>query len=391
MRVLMVSTEYPPLLGGVGRYTANLTLALRKAGIYVDVACDGQGGQYSGLTPTNKRNSEVLLRIVEESIPDVVHVQFEPALYGLVLDSRNPKKSGTYIDSFYKECTTPIVTTFHTAYNFEQWMSMAAVIKKTGRTGSAGIPARAAVKTWKHFLNYRAFNELNREKLRRSRAGICFSRYLSKRIGGGNVIYHGAEPAIPESIGKESARASLSLPAEKRIAIAVGFMTITKGWDTLRNMHLPEGWIIVVNSSRSHYNVETLEAKFDGDRIVDLHRGHLSERDFSLLLFSADAVLLPYKVTAGSGVMFDALGHGLPFVSTRLDFFREFAELGLGVTAKRTARDFSKALHVLDRNYDQYSDAVRSFRSKLKWYCVATQHIEVYRSVVKADLKKKER
>jgi hypothetical protein len=29
-RILMVSTEYPPMQGGVGRYTFNLTKALRK-------------------------------------------------------------------------------------------------------------------------------------------------------------------------------------------------------------------------------------------------------------------------------------------------------------------------------------------------------------------------
>lgn len=93
MRVLMVSTEYPPMPGGVGRYTANLTQAIRKTGVHVDVVCDKAGnGEFSGISPTNKQNSEVLLRMVDETAPDVVHVQFEPGLYGLVLDPRNPKK-----------------------------------------------------------------------------------------------------------------------------------------------------------------------------------------------------------------------------------------------------------------------------------------------------------
>ena len=38
VRVLMVSTEYPPMRGGVGRYTENLTKSLEKLGIYSIIA-----------------------------------------------------------------------------------------------------------------------------------------------------------------------------------------------------------------------------------------------------------------------------------------------------------------------------------------------------------------
>ena len=48
--------------------------------------------------------------------------------------------------------------------------------------------------------------------------------------------------------------------------------------------------------------------------IIDLKRGFISEEELSMLFYAADAVLLPYSVTAGSGVMFDALAHGIPFV-----------------------------------------------------------------------------
>ena len=112
----MVSTEYPSMLGGVGRYTFNLVQALKKSGVEVLVACSEKGkGDYTGLSPTNINNSELLIQIVNDSKPDVVHVQFEPGLYGLVMDLKNPRKSGTYIDAFYKKCKTPIVTTFHSA------------------------------------------------------------------------------------------------------------------------------------------------------------------------------------------------------------------------------------------------------------------------------------
>ena len=69
LNVLMVSTEYPPMMGGVGRYTANLTAALKKKGITVFVVCNERGnGDFTGIYPTNKYNSEILLDIVKKII-----------------------------------------------------------------------------------------------------------------------------------------------------------------------------------------------------------------------------------------------------------------------------------------------------------------------------------
>lgn len=71
----MVSTEYPPMIGGVGRYTANLTAALRKSGIKIDIVCNEKGkGDFAAISPNNKSNSDVLLDIVNEAKPDLVHV-----------------------------------------------------------------------------------------------------------------------------------------------------------------------------------------------------------------------------------------------------------------------------------------------------------------------------
>ena len=393
----MVSTEYPPMPGGVGRYTANLTSELRKAGLDVYVVCDEKGnGQYSGLSPKNPHNSDVLLKIVNDLKPDVVHVQFEPGLYGLILDPLDPKKSGTYIDSFYTKCKIPIVTTFHTGYSLGQWISQASLIKKSGRIGKLGIPARALVRFWKYFLNYQAFNNLNKEKLRMSRAGIVFSHYMSERLdastnddgNGGNrchVIYHGSEPAICPPLNKKEAREKFSLPQEQghRIALAHGFRTAGKGWDILEKMKMPDGWTLVVNSSKGHYSIENLDLTWQkADNILDLQRGFLSEEELSTLFYASDAVILPYKVTAGSGVMFDALAHGLPFIATDLDFFREFAAKGLGITAKRNPHEFSKGIKKLDRNYFKYAESVDAFKQNLKWNFVARQHSQLYYSTI---------
>src|ERR687894_636067 len=367
MKVLMVSTEYPPMKGGVGRYTAKLVQALRNTGdgIEVDVACneDGNGG-FVGLSPSNERNSDVLLKIVEEqSQPDIVHVQFEPGLYGLVLDSGNPSASRTYIDQFYYRSKVPIVTTFHSAYTLREWMGQAMIVKRGGRIGKFGIPMRAAIRTWKSLVSYEAFHNINKEKLKLSGAGICFSRYMSRRLGGGDVIYHGSDPAQSQPISKAEAREIFSLPEDKMIAVAIGFSTATKGWDILSKIDMPDGWIMVLNSSKGHFNKEksvydaqhgrnSINSSADyNNKIIDLQRGFLKEEELSMLLYASDVVMLPYKITSGSGVMFDSLAHRLPFVASDLDFFKEFAEMGLGIIAKRDPVSFAKAIRELGESY----------------------------------------
>ena len=379
MRILMVSPEFPPIAGGVGRYTYNLVEALRKLDCEVLVLSDNKGyGDYKGISPSNTDNSNIVLKVVDEVQPDIVHIQFEPGLYGLKL-ALNSYNSKTYLDSFYCQCKTPIVTTFHSGYTFKEWMYLAMSIKKSGRTRQIGIPARLAVKMWNNLLYYRSFMELNRKKLRQSKAGICFSSYMSKLLGGGHIIYHGAEPAIQNVPDIKEIRNKLSLPIEKKLAVIVGFQTITKGWDLLNKLKMPNDWVMVTNSTKGDYNKEEIDRSFKkNSEIIDLKRGYLNDRELSLLLFASDAVLLPYKITSGSGVMFDALSHGLPFISTDLEFFKEFANMDLGIIAKRDPKSFSNAILMLGNNYDKYHGAVKNFKLSLKWDTIANQHIKIY-------------
>ncbi len=48
--------------------------------------------------------------------------------------------------------------------------------------------------------------------------------------------------------------------------------------------------------------------------------------------------------------------------------------MGLGITVKRDAKAFAKALLDLENNYSSYLNAVESFKKKLKWDYVANVH-----------------
>ena len=383
-RILMVSTEYPPMQGGVGRYTSNVTRELRKIGYEVHVACNEKGdGQFFGLSPDNSNNSNVIFEIIDEIQPDIIHVQFEHGLYGIVLDPLNPKKTSTNIDSFYEKCKVPIVTTFHSAYSFKEWMKLVVPLECAGRTGKVGVLAGMVKAYWEHFLNYRSFHNLNKDKLRRSQAGIVFSRHLLNMIGGGEVIYHGAESFMSSRPTKEEARTRFSLPQQGLIALALGFRTATKGWDILKKMKVPDGWSIVVSSSKNHYNKENLALQLEkNNNIIILENDFLSEKDLALLFYASDAIVLPYKVSSGSGVMFDALGHGLPFVATDLEFFKEFSAQGLGLTVRRDPIEFSNGLVAIKRDYANYKEAVNTFKKKLRWDVIAKQHAMIYSRIM---------
>ena len=382
-RILMVSTEYPPMQGGVGRYTYNLTKELRKIGFDVHVACNHLGsGDFSGLSPANTENSDVLLKIVDKIKPDLVHIQYEHGLYGLKLDPINPTRTSTNIDSFYKFCKIPIVTTFHSAYTFKQWLNLIVATKDLPKRNIVSRYSNNFIRHWKRFINYYSFHNLNREKLARSEAGIVFSQYMSKMVGRrAQVIFHGSEPSLAyNKTQKKEARKLFSLPENGRIALALGFMTATKGWDILKKMNIPKGWTIVINSSKNHYSTEE-DFSLDiikKNNIVNLQTDFLNEEELSLLFSSADAVILPYKVSSGSGVMFDALAHGLPFVATDLEFFKEFSAQGLGITVRRNPNEFSKALAMLDRDYAVYVKEVDSFKKKISWLNVGKQHAQLY-------------
>jgi glycosyltransferase involved in cell wall biosynthesis len=382
MRILMISTEYPPMQGGVGRYTKKLVDSLRSEGLKVFVVCNENGkGDFNGISPNNQDNSKVLLNIVKEVEPEVVHVQYEPGLYGIHLHPINPRKTQTNIELFYRECKVPIVTTFHSAYTFSEWMRLVVPFNNR-RFGRLGTFLRMMYDYWTHLLNHSSFNLLNKQKIGSNKAGVVLSNYLANIIPGSTLIYHGAEPATSSPLNRQETRKMFSLPEHTNIALAVGFTTATKGWDVIGKMKVPKGWNVVINTSRNHYGREKLNDKFENPSVIRLNRGFLNDTELSLLFYSVDALILPYKVSSGSGVMYDGLAHGLPFISSKLDFFKEFASMGLGIMVNRNPDEFSQALLKLKVDYKQYKDAVMNFRKNLLWKDVANKHILLYNSII---------
>src|SRR6185503_19642277 len=167
---MMVSTEYPPMHGGVGRFTYNLVKSLRSNNLDVKVVSDSHvSGDYHGLSPHNKQNSELLLNIIQEYKPHIVHIQHEHGLYGFYLNPLYPPKTSTGLDKFYDKCTIPIITTFHTSMYFKQWMQLIS----TKESNSKDIlRLHVFYKIWKQLINYTSLHRINKHILSKSAYGI---------------------------------------------------------------------------------------------------------------------------------------------------------------------------------------------------------------------------
>jgi glycosyltransferase involved in cell wall biosynthesis len=384
--VLMVCTEYPPMQGGIGRYTHNLVKSLRAHGeveINVLSNADGKEGDFKGLSPFAENNTEVMYELVQKIKPDIVHIQHEQGLYNFKTHPLLPYKTKTSIDKFYSICKVPIVTTFHTSYNFRTWMQSILI------NGKDTLRLRYLYEYWKHLINYSSFKRTTSFAMSKSSAGIVLSKYMTNLVPGTQIIYHGSEPYQSVEIEQKKARRTLSLPENEKIILIQGFLTATKGWDIVKKMNLPDGWKLVINYSQDHYNKQIIDLKLKNKKnIINLEKDYLSEKDLSILFFASDVVFLPYKAIAGSGTMFDGLGHGKPFLASNNGFFKEFSKLGLGTVAERNASSFEKGLEIVDKNYDKLKSNVNDFQKNLKWNLIAKQHIDIYKSILNNTMNK---
>jgi glycosyltransferase involved in cell wall biosynthesis len=414
MKILVVSGEYPPMNGGVGRYTKNLVHAIaKKPNVEVSVAIGGGGGSatapitsdpstdsnnvtvYHGVVRKgDKRNSERILQIVSETKPDVVNIQYERGLYEIDTTIRHTfwrLMHGSTLDRFYKMSPVPTVSTLHTVFPQDEYYAYIKerATRKEGRFGFLPQPLRAAIRRWVMKQRY----DLLLHVVSQSDGVISPARTLQEVVRGGTVIYHGAEPAIELSSlssrinDKKEFRKEFGLPLDKMLLLAFGYAGSYKGFDVLAKLRLPFGWSLVVKQTKHERGfekpIELGGGKNEGvNNVISLNLGYLDDTTMSKLFFACDAIIFPYKIVSISGVMFDALAHGLPFIASDLRFFKEFAEMGLGIVCKRNTQSFERSISTLALEYNEYKTRVEQFRSKLQWSNVANKHLEFFSGLI---------
>ncbi|HET7644750.1 MAG TPA: glycosyl transferase, partial [Nitrososphaeraceae archaeon] len=184
MRILIVSGEYPPMKGGVGRYTYNLVNALKKKNnIEVFIAMSNtnnkftsssssddhsyfnKGIYYNIVSKGDRWNSDRLLSLIEKLKPDIVNVQYERGLYEIDTTIKHMARRllyGSTLDRFYKLCPVTTVSTLHTVlpYNEYQEYIKEIALKKEGRFAKLPTPIRAGIRKLVLEKRYRLLLEI---------------------------------------------------------------------------------------------------------------------------------------------------------------------------------------------------------------------------------------
>lgn len=375
--------------GGVGRYTSNLVHALSNKAEVV-VVCNksnvnNEDNVYSLISTGDYDNSNAILKLMKDIRPDIVHIQYENALYergttlsGIVKNriSYSPK---TTLDKFYLTSSVPTVTTLHTVYPYDEYIAYVRerIHEKEGRFRFLPVRFRAPIRRWVFDKGYNLFTHITKF----SNEIINLARATHDIVGRGRVIYHGGEP-IPSDASREELREEFGLPRDKMLLLAFGYADSSKGLEILSKVELPHDWVIVTKQTK-HYR--SLDKTVNVQNGINLDLGYMNEYSMSKLFFACDAIVLPYEIVAISGVMFDALAHGLPFVASNLTFFREFAEQGLGVVSHREPKSLSNAINLLSSDYEKFRRNVENFRPELRWDMVASKHMEVYLELIDDD------
>ena len=399
MRILIVTGEYPPMKGGVGRYTFNLVNALKKRNnIEIFIAMSNtnnrfttsfsnvnsysnNGIYYNVVNKGDKRNSTRLLNLIDRLKPDVVNIQYERGLYEIDTTIKHMIRRllyGSTLDRFYKLCPVPTISTLHTVLPYSEYQEYIKEIalRKEGKLAALPTPIRAGIRKLVLEKRYKLLLEI----VNLSKEIISLAKSNQSLIKRGTVIYHGAESAPSLSIkNKQEYRKEFGLPLNKQLLLAFGYVGSYKGFDILSHIELPKEWILVIKQNKHERG---REQPVHIKNALNLDLGYLDDLKLSKLFFACDAIIFPYKVVSISGVLFDALAHGLPFVASDLSFFQEFAEMNLGITCKRNAKSFSESLINLDANYEKYHNNVLNFNPKLKWDNIADNYINFFVKVL---------
>jgi glycosyltransferase involved in cell wall biosynthesis len=315
MNVLFVSGEFPPMQGGVGDYTREISLALREQGCQIAVVTSTQAGFVPGVNvhPVVEDWSwncwDPVLDLVRREQPDIVHIQYQAAAYALHpainflpwrlrrLDSGRPRS----------------VVTFHD-------LKVPYLFPKAGR-----------LRRW-------VVDELGR----RSDAVICtnkedFEELRPKIDPAPNLIPIGSNihPQLPEGYERHAWRARWGVGPDDLLLSFFGFINDRKGVDILLHAlkRLPSGdpelgeprlLFIGGQTGASDPTNVTYLGRVQGlikelDLADRVHwTGYVSGEEVTAAFLAADLCVLPYRdgVSFLHGTFHAALAHGVPILTT---------------------------------------------------------------------------
>jgi glycosyltransferase involved in cell wall biosynthesis len=394
MRILFITGEYPSMQGGVGDYTRRLGQALGGLGADVHVLTHVDAGGdhlrvpvaayeptvYPVLEHTGWNLWGEARRFIRELRPEVVHIQYQSAAYGL-------HPAVNYLPWWLRALQhRPVVcTTFHDLrfpYIFPKagplrWQAVLAL----ARGSDANVITNPA--DWARLANTGLTHKLHPIPI------------------GSNI-----ECQPPANYDRASQRAQWGASSDTWMMAYFGFLNAGKGGETLMRalaelvrsgrparLLMVGGKVGASDPTNQAYLEHVERLAFDlgvADRVQ--WTGFTSSDQVSANLLAADCAALPYHegATLRHGSLMAALAHGLPIASTLTS-----AGVQVGPGLFPTLRDGESALLVPPEDPVRLADAVErvmidpglrlrlaqgaaGLSQQFTWDAIARRHLEVY-------------
>jgi len=315
VRVLLVTGEYPPTIGGVGDYTAALAAQLRVAGAVAAVLTGVGAASPDDLAVRRTvpewgvRGSPAIGRVVAALRPDLVHIQYQAGAFA---------GRGEIIALPWwlaRRAALPTVVTFHdrcVPYLFPKAGPLRAFALRTLARGGAATIAT------------------NGDDWLALRADWATERQLHLIPIGSNIP---ALPADERRAVRDATRSALGVGPDTTVIAYFGLVSASKGVDLLLDAvasaaahGLTDFRLLLIGGGASATDGASFGA--DGDLAGALRARGLAERAIvtgalpaaavAAYLAASDLMVLPYRDGASwrRGSLLAALAAGAPTITT---------------------------------------------------------------------------
>jgi glycosyltransferase involved in cell wall biosynthesis len=314
-RVLLITGEYPPTIGGVGDYTAKLAAHLRGVGVEAMVltgsspALSGELAVWRTVPDWGMRGWTAIERAIAATRPELVHIQYQAGAFG--------GRGGIVALPWWlgRRAALPVVVTFHdrcVPYLFPKaGVLRSFALRALARGGAATIAT-------------------NGDDWAALRADWETERHLHLIPIGSNIP---PLTAAKRDVARVATRSTLGVGADTVVIAYFGLISTSKGVELLLDAvasaavrGLSDFRLLLIGGEASTTDGEGFGA--DGDLAAALRARGLTERTsvtgalsaaaVAAHLAAADLAVLPYRDGASwrRGSLLAALTAGLPTITT---------------------------------------------------------------------------
>ena len=396
MNVLFVSGEFPPQAGGVGDYTDRLAAALTEQGHAIGVLTTTPTAGSAALALNDDRMGDAewanresatvwrdvrrwnllawrtMAARIQAWRPDVVHIQYQAAAYGL----RGAVALYPWLLRVWNIRPLSVVT-FHDLLPPHSFPL----------SGRLGVDRRAVDALGRGADAVIATNADDARRLVRLRARRVWE------------IPIGANIPVAPGVDRPAVRAGLAVPPDAPLLAYFGFYNAGKGLDELLTAFAalaqdqPKARLLLVGGGAGQTDqanvayAEHLRRRAQERELTDriIWTGYVDAAGVSAYLQAADVVVLPYRdgVSLRRGTLMAALSHSCAVVSTAPSAPMPELEQAMILSRANDPLDLQRAIRQsLDPAVqERLRSAARIIAATFTWDTIAAAHNAVYRAL----------